>query len=105
MLERLMGDEDLAEHIISAFREDIPGRLEALARALQDQDAPGVVLQAHTIKGAAANLGAEQMREIAGVIEAASNAGDLATAQARFPELALQFTRWQEATNASLTRS
>lgn len=42
----------------AAFRRDLPGRLAALERALDDGDEAELKLVAHTLKGAAANIGA-----------------------------------------------
>jgi len=97
MLERLMDDEDLAVQIAEAFLDDLPERLAALERCLADQDAPGVTMQAHTIKGAAANVGAERLRAVAGDLEAMAGAGDLEAVSAGLPGLREQFDRINDA--------
>jgi signal transduction histidine kinase/CheY-like chemotaxis protein/HPt (histidine-containing phosphotransfer) domain-containing protein len=93
LLARLMDDEDLARQVVSAFLEDIPKQLAALKAFLQDGDAAACGRQAHTIKGAAANVSGEALCEVAFDIERACKTEDLKTVSARFPELESQFAR------------
>ena len=93
MLERLMGDEDLAQTVIAAFLEDIPRQIEALQGYLDAGDAPGAERQVHTIKGASANVGGEALCETAFEMEKAGKAGDLETVKARMAELDKEFGR------------
>jgi two-component system sensor histidine kinase/response regulator len=97
LLDRLMGDEELAQEILGEFLEDVPRKFVALKQALDNGDAPSVQLQAHTIKGESANVGGEVLRQTAFEIEKAGKAGDLATVKARMTELEAQFDRLKEA--------
>jgi CheY-like chemotaxis protein/HPt (histidine-containing phosphotransfer) domain-containing protein len=105
MLERLMDDEDLAAQIVGAFRDDLSARLAAVVRCLTAGDAPGAVLQFHTIKGAAANVGAERLRAVAGNLEAAAQVGDLVAVQAGLPALLDQVERIREMMGAPVVAS
>jgi PAS domain S-box-containing protein len=96
MLERLMGDEDLARAIMEGFLTDIPRQIEALVELLENGDVPGAVRQAHTIKGAAANMGAEALREVAVETEKAATAKDLRAAEADVQELERRFDRLKQ---------
>ena len=91
MLERLMDDEDLVRTIISGFIGDIPNQIEKLDQFLENGDIPGVDRQAHTIKGAASNVGGDALQEIAFAIEKAGKAGKLDAAKADMPELKRRF--------------
>ncbi len=91
MMERLMGDEDLAQTVIAGFLEDIPSQIETLRGYLDAGDAPGVERQAHTIKGASANLGAEILRQVAFEMEKAGKAGDLDNVASLIADLDGQF--------------
>jgi len=91
MLERMMGDEALAETIIEGFLTDIPRQIEALRGYLEAGDAAGVERQAHTIKGAAGSIGGEVLRALAFELEQAGKAGDLERMNARMGELAISF--------------
>lgn len=71
LLDRLSGSEDLAETIIAGFAEDVTSRIDALRRAVEESDLSTARLQAHTIKGASANISAERLREAAALVESA----------------------------------
>jgi PAS domain S-box-containing protein len=96
MLERLMGDEEMAGMVIGAFLDDVPARIEALRAALAGADAPTAEREAHSIKGASANVGGERLRLVAFEIERAAKSGDLAAVDARTSELQAQFERLRE---------
>ena len=91
LLDRLMGDEELANEIFGEFLEDVPRKFTALKEALDKGDAPSVQLQAHTLKGASANIGAVALQEVANQIEVAGEAGDLSKAGSLVPQLDKQF--------------
>ncbi|SFK43406.1 PAS domain S-box-containing protein [Desulfomicrobium apsheronum] len=65
MLERLLDDEQLAKEILAGFAEDIPLRIAGLKRGLEDNDLATAALHAHSIRGAAANLGAGVLQDAA----------------------------------------
>ena len=96
-MTRLMGDEDLAQTVTDAFLEDIPRQIEALRGYLEAGDAPDTERQAHTIKGASANVGGERLRALAFEMEKAGKAGDLEAVTARLPELETQFAQLKAA--------
>ena len=91
LIERLMGDEELARRIVDGFLADIPRQMAALAEAIGRSDPSAARLYAHSIKGAAANVGGHGMREVAGRLEQLGSAGDLAAAAAVLPELEASF--------------
>ena len=91
-----MGDEDVLRVIVKNFLEDIPRRLEALKRYLDAADTRGIEQQAHTIKGASANVGGEVLRTMASEIEKAGRTGDLKSVTTYLPEIEAQFIRLKE---------
>ena len=91
MLERLMDDEDLVRTVAAGFLEDMPRQVEALRGFLEAGDAEGAERQAHTIKGAAANVGGEAMSAAAGAMERLAKAGDFAGLRERMDGLAAAF--------------
>ena len=99
MMARLMGDEDLARTVVKGFLEDLPQQIETLKGCLEAGDAPSAERQAHSIKGASANLGGEALRAVAFEMEKAGRAGDLETARVRLPELMDQFALLKAAMN------
>ncbi len=91
LVERMMGNEDLARRIARSFVDSMPGQLAALADAIGRSDPRGTMLAAHTIKGAAANAGGVSLQKLAGKLEKLAEAGALARASELLPELAATF--------------
>jgi CheY-like chemotaxis protein/HPt (histidine-containing phosphotransfer) domain-containing protein len=102
MMARLMDDEDLARKVIEGFIEDIPRQIAALKGYLETGDAAGTERQAHTIKGASANVGGEALRSVAFEIEKASRTGDLITLGRHMVELEEEFDRLNQAMTKEL---
>jgi len=77
MFERFLGDQKLAQEILAGFSEDIPLRIEGIRRGLRTSDMAAAALHAHSIRGAAANLGADVLQQLAKELESACNNNDL----------------------------
>jgi PAS domain S-box-containing protein len=90
-LDRVMGDQDLAREVLDAFCADMPRLIEELAGAVAAGEGPLIVRQAHTIKGAAANVGAETLRGVALQMEQAGKADDRETMGMLLPQLKIAF--------------
>ena len=99
LMERLMDDEELVRVVIAGFLEDIPLQIRTLKDYLATDNVIGAERQAHSIKGASANLSAEALRAIAYEMEISGKKGDLPAMQARLGELELQFERLEAALN------
>jgi CheY-like chemotaxis protein/HPt (histidine-containing phosphotransfer) domain-containing protein len=97
LLARLMDDEDLALTVVDGFLEDVPRQIGALRSYLDAGDVEGSIRQAHTIKGASANVGGELLRAAAFDMEKAAQTGDLSAVRARLPDLQARFARLKEA--------
>ena len=97
MLERLMGDEDLAREVIGEFLNDIPRQIEALKRCLGLADASSAWRQAHLLKGAAATVGGDALHALALEMENDGKAGKLEALAAHMDDLERQFLRLKEA--------
>ncbi len=76
LLKRLGGDEQFCDELVKEFMEDVSVRLAQLKQALDDNDAAVVKHQAHTLKGASANIGAQALRDVAMEIETAGREGN-----------------------------
>lgn len=63
------GDMDFAKELLEVFIEDCRERLGHLAEGVRNADAEIVRREAHTIKGASANVGASGLRELAWAME------------------------------------
>jgi len=101
VLDRLEGDDELAQIVFAAFLEDIPSQIKALKDLMKSGDAPGAARQAHSIRGAAANVGGERLRAVASEMERAADTGDLHFIDAHMDELELQFRSLKDAMVAS----
>jgi len=97
MLERLMGDEELARTVLDAFLDDIPRQIEALRAFLDAGNVVAAGRQAHSIKSATGDVGGEALRAVAVEMELAGEAGDLAAIRARLTDLEAQFDRLKAA--------
>ncbi|MDQ5984422.1 MAG: Signal transduction histidine-protein kinase BarA [Syntrophus sp. SKADARSKE-3] len=85
LMDRLMGDRDIACAIIEGFLDDIPKQILKLKEHLETGDLNHLKIQAHAIKGAAASIGAGVMREAALMMEKECAAGNLERASEIFP--------------------
>jgi len=70
VLKRLGGDHELMQEIFLLFREALPPQMEQLAIAVEAGDLAKVVILAHDIKGAAANIGARELQRQASLLDA-----------------------------------
>ncbi|WP_420236630.1 PAS domain S-box protein [Telmatobacter bradus] len=101
LLERLMEDEQLAGVVLGGFLEDIPRQIEILGEFLDREDAHAAHRQAHSIKGAAANVGGERLRQCALELEKATQREDLQTVRDGLPALKEEFERLRLAIHAA----
>ncbi|HZL63825.1 MAG TPA: response regulator [Thermoleophilia bacterium] len=81
LLNLLGGDAAAAAEITAEFVKDAPLRAAALHGALAADDAALARREAHTLKGASANVGAEALRAAAFAAEQACGAGPLEQAR------------------------
>ncbi len=95
VLERMMGDKELAWMVIEAFLDDGPSQIQELQAVLRSRDLDATRRQAHSIKGAAATVGAERLRKTAYAMEQAADAGNLAPVEAAMSELQLHFRAYE----------
>jgi len=79
VLERFDGDAEFLREIVAEFLGMLPEQLGNLQAGIENGDATTVEHAAHTIKGAAANIGAEKVRDTALQLEEIGRAGKLST--------------------------
>ena len=97
MMDRLMNDEELVHILIEGFLDDAPKQIAALRGFLATGDVKSTERQAHTLKGASANLGGEVLRALAFEMEKEAKTGNLQYVTDHLPELEAQFARLKEA--------
>jgi PAS domain S-box-containing protein len=77
LLKRVHGDEEIVTEVMEVFLRDIPQQIVILQEAIANGDGMLTERQAHSIKGAAANVGAMALREVAYQIERTAKEGQL----------------------------
>ncbi len=97
LVARLLGDEDLTQVIMTGFLKDIEGRLKRLAAAVAAHDAGAVRNQAHAIKGAATNVSATLLSDVAYTLEQLATDSQLGQAPSLLAEMDKEYTRVREA--------
>ena len=96
MMERMSGDESLAREILESFLEDVDRFLEPFDEALDRGDTRGLERLAHSAKGVAGTICAEELQALAARVEEAARSGD--------SDSVLQFREpWHEAIERLLT--
>lgn len=95
LLVRLGGDEALLPRFIRLFKESVSTNLDAI-RQTQADDWEKLRLHAHTIKGAAANVGALQLRSTALALEEGAKANDVQCKSQLLLEIENAYARFVE---------
>ena len=93
--ERLEGDQALIDLILQKFVATLPAQLELIKNATRECQAEKVELLAHSLKGSAAEIGAQALREAAGALEMAGHTRDLADALALVNRLETEWNRFK----------
>jgi len=62
---RMGNDDELIQMVIDEFVTDVPARMDTISKNIADNDIETACINAHSIKGSAANLNAAQTSEIA----------------------------------------
>jgi CheY-like chemotaxis protein len=104
-VRRMMDDEELARTIAAGFLANLPELIRVLKDWAARHDLEAVRKQAHQIKGAAGNVGAECLRSVAFQIEKAGRAGDPDAAFALIADLELQSARLRTALEVWMNRT
>jgi PAS domain S-box-containing protein len=97
LLKRLLGNRSLAQKIVRGFLDDAASQMTGLRAELEKADANAVRRHAHTLKGAAANVSANALREVALRAEHAAKAGELEDVASLLPALDQQLVNLKAA--------
>ena len=77
LLNRVNGDEEIVTEVMEVFLQDVPQQILFLQEAIANGDEMLAVRQAHSIKGAAADVGAVALQEVAFEMEKTARGGQL----------------------------
>ena len=88
----LLDNEEIIAKLVRIFLEDTPTRIASLKEALERGDRTTATHQTHSIKGAAAIVGAERLREVALSMERACRSNNsIEEVKSMFPSLERKF--------------
>ena len=85
--ERFDNDDELLAEIFSVFAGEAPGRRSGMETALAAGDLANLAGMAHSLKGVAATMFAEPLRQAAYALEMAAREGAAGAAAAAAPEV------------------
>jgi len=103
-LRRFDGDKEFFKEMLQEFLSYVPKQLEKLAETIKRGEAKVVEREAHSLKGAAGNLGAKPMADLALQLELLGRKGDLAVAEEIVCNLRTAFEHLEVYINKSLLR-
>jgi len=83
----------LVTRVLAAFRSNAPATADRLAEALRHGDADTAVRAAHSLTGAAGNVGARTLAELSGRLETDARAGRVTDPAAALAELRAELDR------------
>jgi CheY-like chemotaxis protein/HPt (histidine-containing phosphotransfer) domain-containing protein len=95
MLKRFMGDRELADEIVAGIIADLPKRITELKKTLAGGDTEELRYRFHSLRGAAANIGAYALQKAISEVKAAS-AENKKRALTLIPQLEKEFGRLEE---------
>jgi HPt (histidine-containing phosphotransfer) domain-containing protein len=81
------GELGLLEEMLGLYKEDTPGRIEAIEHTIGTGDLGDMADVAHAVKGSAGTMGAPKVRAVAAQLEGAGRTGKIETP---LPELLAQ---------------
>ena len=81
------GGPKLSKEIVRLFLDNGPTRVDQIREAMEDEDLEVPERGAHSLKSSAANVGAQQLQEVASELELAASGGDLQRVRDLIPNL------------------
>lgn len=92
-LDKMNGKDTFVQRLFTVFVTEEPKRMETIRAALEDRDTAQMAYLTHSLKGAAATMGAEGLRQCALELELAGKAGNLEESRACFDRLHREIER------------
>jgi len=103
--ERCMWNDALVTKLLGRFESQAIGDLQKIQQSLAEGDVQSLTRLAHTMKGAAANLSAEPVRQVAAELERLARESDLAHASLKLEVLRVELDRCMNAIHQLKTQS
>jgi Amt family ammonium transporter len=105
LLDRCMGNLTFLEKMLTKFQEQSAATLTQLTTSLASRDPESTARAAHALKGAAANLSAPRVTEIAAQLEHLARAAQLDSADTALAALKSEMHRCLADIPAAITRA
>jgi HPt (histidine-containing phosphotransfer) domain-containing protein len=96
-LDRVEGDVELLADLIQIFLSDLPRQVDALRKAVGEQDFKGIEREAHRLRGSAGSLGAPGVSAAAARLEQSCREGIYSAARVGWAELEGEIVRLESA--------
>jgi two-component system, sensor histidine kinase and response regulator len=103
--ERLEGNDEYVAKLLVICLNSTIQHINSLKQSISEQDSSKIRLQAHTIKGAAANIGANVVMKIAESMEAAAKSEDLSEMKTLYELLEQSFSLFRQTADQYLENS
>jgi CheY-like chemotaxis protein/HPt (histidine-containing phosphotransfer) domain-containing protein len=94
-IKRAMGDKEFLKKMLEQFTMSMPVQVQALKAAIEEGNAEILQREAHTLKGSAANLSADNIAAAALRLEQMGREKDLTAGEQTFGELEAELTRFE----------
>ena len=95
LLERLMGDKELADIVLTGFLKDIPAQLDELRKSINERKPETAGNLSHKVKGAAGNISSPSLQGIAYEMEKAGESGNIDLLITLMPRLEKEFEKFK----------
>ncbi len=95
-LERAMDDKQFLEMLVNEFVASLSNKIDAVKKAVLEEDPGAVLSAAQSLKGSSANMGADMITAAAQAIETMGEKGDLGLAGKRVRQLENESHRFKE---------
>ena len=90
-LQKAMGDKEFLLELLDYFMESSEDTLRSLDKNMKGGDIEAFTMEAHSLKGAAANLSAHKIATLARTLESMGRTGKIKEADERLQELYVEF--------------
>ena len=97
ILDRVEGDEELLREIVQLFIEDCPRLMKQMHESVQANNAAGLRMAAHTLKGSLSYFGPSQACALALEMEILGRDGNVAQARPTYEALVAKLEQLQPA--------
>ena len=100
-----VGDPDIIDEVGGLFVEHSPERINAILQAVEDRDAKGLQVAAHSLKSSSAYVGAMRLSDMSKELEMMGRANVMDGAKEKAERLKAEYTRVRTALDAEDRKS